>query len=57
VYCEQRIFQDREKVNEWLKMIIGEGDGVIDSGDTYITYSEYDERYPVDISCMLVEVE
>lgn len=57
VYCDQRIFQDREKVNEWLRTIVGEGDGDIDSGDNYITYHENYERHPIDISCVLVEVE
>ena len=60
-YTDQKIFSTREKAEEWFDRIMGEEGGEVfgevEKGDDYMTYHEYDERHPIDVSCLLLEVE
>ena len=56
-YADQKIFSTREKAEEWFDRITENGDGVTDKDDDFMSYYEYDERHPIDVSCLLLDVE
>lgn len=64
LYTDQKIFKNREDAEKWFDKIVDEDDNWIDEEreeliktDDSMTYYDGDERHPVEISCMLVEVE
>lgn len=64
LYTDQKIFKNREDVEKWFDKIVDGNDNwtdeeivEINKTDECMTYYDGDERHPVEISCMLVEVE
>jgi hypothetical protein len=64
LYTDQKIFKNREDAEKWFDTIVDGNDNCIDEEvfemnktDNFMTYYDGDERHPVEISCMLVDVE
>lgn len=64
LYTDQKIFKNKEDAEKWFDTIVDGNDNYIDEEvsemnktDNIMTYYDGDERHPVEISCMLVNVE
>ena len=64
LYTDQKIFKNREDAEKWFDTIVDRDENYVDKErieltktENSMTYYDGDERHPVDISCVLVEVE
>lgn len=64
LYTDQKIFKNREDAEKWFDTIVDRDENYVDKErieltktENSMTYYDGDERHPVEISCMLVEVE
>jgi hypothetical protein len=64
LYTDQKIFKNREDAEKWFDTIVDGNDyelnedcGYLIKADDSMAYYDGDERHPVEISCVLVEVE